>query len=309
MGNTNLLRWLSKTAASGVKDLPSNAAWVFSKALAPPPVEKAAGSAKDTARRMSAAVQDTVPGSHSLDTRLKRAREATERAQTAENEALDQATEAKRLVDEDKAEVEDGRKRIRQAKSAAAEDVKRQVAEARRQADEMVEERRTRAQTKADESVRKVTADVDGRVEKSRERADRAQEGAQQAVSDATEQMAEARRLADEAAKEAQAAAAQAQRRAEELAGEARRHAGATDDQLAEAQHVQQEAAGTAADVTTQLRASEVDGDLKSMNKDELMDLAVALDVDRRASMTKQQLVAAINRESKKARPSGGGHR
>jgi len=166
----------------------------------------------------------------------------------------------------------------------------------------MVEEERAKAQAEADDTVRKVSVDVDGRVEKTRERADAAQEKAQASIADATEQMADARRLADDAAEAAQNAAAEAQRQAEELAAEARRHAGATTSQVAEAETVQRQAAGAAAEVTTQLRSPDVDGDVKSMTKGELMDLAVALGVEGRTSMNKQQLVAAVNRESKKSR-------
>ena len=237
-----------------------------------------------------------------LTDRLKRAREATERAQRAEHLALAEASEAKQLADEARATSEEGRRRIRQVKSETADRVKQRVAGARRRADEMVEEERAKAQAEADDTVRKVSVDVDGRVEKTRERADAAQEKAQASIADATEQMADARRLADDAAEAAQNAAAEAQRQAEELAAEARRHAGATTSQVAEAETVQRQAAGAAAEVTTQLRSPDVDGDVKSMTKGELMDLAVALGVEGRTSMNKQQLVAAVNRESKKSR-------
>lgn len=177
---------------------------------------------------VSGAVQDTVPtGGGSLQTRLKRAREATDRAQSAEHDALAEATEAKQLADEVKATADDGRRRLRKAKSETAEQVKQRVAEARRRADEKVEEERAKAEAEVGATVRKVD--------------------------------------------------------------EARRHAGATTDREAEAQTVQREAAGNAADVANQLRTPEVDGDVKSMTKSELMDLAVALGVEGRKQMNKQQ--------------------
>jgi len=302
MARQNPIKWLSYRTATGLKDLPSNTAWAVSKVLVPAPVEKAAGGVKDTARGVSASIKDTVPGTDSLDTKLKRAREATERAQAAEHKALSEASEAKRLADEHKAQVEQTRVQIRQAKAEAAETVKQRVAEVRAKADAMVEEERAKAQADADKSVAKVSDEANSRVEKSRAHADEAQEQAQVAIGDATEQMAAARRLADEAAQEAQAAAAEAQRRAEELAGEARRHAAASTNGVAEAEKVQREAAGTAADVAVELRKPEVSGDLKSMTKNELTELAVALGVERRTGMNKQQLVSAINRESKKSR-------
>lgn len=245
MTKTKPLRWLASSAATGVKDLPSNAAWAVSKAV-PSPVEQAAGGAKNTALRMTAAVQD-LPASDSLNSRLQHAREATERAQRAEHKALAEATQAKQLADEHKARVEEGHEQIRQTKAASAEDVKRRVAEVRRTADAMVEDERAKAQAEADDASRKVAADVHSRIEKSRTKAEQAQERAQDAIADAREKMAEARRLADEAAQEAHAAAAEAQRRAEELAGEARRQAGESNGSVVEADMVQQEAVKLAA--------------------------------------------------------------
>jgi uncharacterized membrane protein len=69
---------------------------------------------------------------------------------------------------------------------------------------------------------------------------------------------------------------------------------------VAEAERVQQRTAQAAAEVVTELRTPEVAGDVKQMTKKELLDMAVALGVDARTSMTKQQLVTAVNRESRK---------
>jgi hypothetical protein len=112
--------------------------------------------------------------------------------------------------------------------------------------------------------------------------------------------MAGARQLADEAAEAALAAAADARSRADELVDEARRQAGSMSEQVADAQEIQQEAAGSAAATATQLRKPNVAADVNSMTKNELMDLATAMGVERRKSMNKQQLLRAVNRESKK---------
>lgn len=302
MGSKTPARWLAQRVATGVKDLPGNTAWVISKAL-PRPVEKAAGQAKDSTRRMSAAVKDAVPaGSDSVETRLKRAREATDRAQHAEEEALAHAATAKSLADEARSAAEDARQQLRAVKSETAQDVKHQIAEAQRKADEEVAAAEAEARERADGKVAKVTEDVNERVVQARERAEAAQEEARTRITDATAQMAQARRLADEAAEAARAAAAEAQQRADALSAEAQRQAGARTNGVAEAEKVQQKVARTAAKTTNRLRTRQVNGDPKAMTKNELMDLAVSLGVDGRRSMNKKQLVAAVNRGSRKRR-------
>jgi colicin import membrane protein len=301
MPDQGALRWLSQKAAAGLKEMPSNGSWAVSKVLSPPSVEQATGGARDTIRRASAAAQDKMPlVGDSLDVRLKRAREATERAQRAEDEALADARQAKELADAAKAANDDGRRRVRETRSEAAEHVKQRITEARRRADAMVEEEKARARTEADESIRRVSDDVGSRIEQARERAEQAQEQAESRIAQAAEQMAGARRLADEAAEAALAAAADARSRAEELVDEARRQAGSMTDQVADAQEIQQEAASSAAATATQLRKPNVAADVNAMTKKELMDLATAMGVERRGSMNNEQLVRAVNRESKK---------
>jgi len=65
---------------------------------------------------------------------------------------------------------------------------------------------------------------------------------------------------------------------------------------------VQQEAADTAAQIAVEMRQNAPNGSLSSMTKAELVDLASALGLEDASSMTKQELVAAVNRESKKVR-------
>ena len=82
MSNNTPVRWLAKHAAVGIKDLPRNVSWVLSKTLAEP-AEQAANGTRDRARGASAAVRDALPiGSDSLETRLKRAREAAKQAES-----------------------------------------------------------------------------------------------------------------------------------------------------------------------------------------------------------------------------------
>ena len=81
---------LSERARTGLRDMPSNAAWLLSRVAQP--VESAAEGARDQRRRVSAAVVDAVPvGGDSVETRMKRAREAAERAREAEERAVEAA--------------------------------------------------------------------------------------------------------------------------------------------------------------------------------------------------------------------------
>jgi colicin import membrane protein len=249
MAKNNPLRWLAHGAASGVKDLPSNTAWVLSKAI-PPPVDKGSGNAaapaEKSGRHTSPAEQDSPPPD-SFAARLQRAQAASERAQRADQEALAAAIEAQRLDDEHTARVEAGHARMRQTLSSTAEDVNRQVAVVRRKADAMVDDARAKAQAEADETARAVAADVDSLIEESRVRSEQARERARVATAAADEQMAEARRLVDEVAEQAQAAATEAQWRAEELAREAERQVDASNGSATEGGHVLQAAVETAA--------------------------------------------------------------
>ena len=85
-----------------------------------------------------------------------------------------------------------------------------------------------------------------------------------------------------------------------ELAEEAERQANAAGEGVAAAEAVQQEAAGTAAQIAIDMRQNAPNGSLASMTKAELVDIATALGLEDADSMTKQQLVTAVNRESKK---------
>ena len=303
MPNQGPSHWLMEKAATGLKDMPTNVGWLLGRAGSASGVEEVAGKARDTWRSATAAVQDASPlGDTSVETRLKRARAAGERAKRAEDEALEAATIAKQLADDAKQLEQDGRAHVRSVKTDTAEEVKQRVARAKAEADAMVQDVRERAQADAEVLVERAENDVRDRVAEVRERAESAQAAARSKVADATELMAEARRLADEAAEAAQAAAREALRDAMELAEEAERQATAAGDGMAAAEAVQQEAADTAALIAVEMRQNAPNGSLSSMTKAELVDLASALGLEDASSMTKQELVAAVNRESKKVR-------
>jgi len=96
--------WLSEQARTGLREMPSNAAWMLSRVLRPAETVgsatgSAAAGARDRGRRMRMAVVDATPiGGDSVDVRMKRAREAAERAREAEEEALAAAQESKELT-------------------------------------------------------------------------------------------------------------------------------------------------------------------------------------------------------------------
>ena len=69
-------RWVAGHAASGLRDLPRNGAWLLSKALRSPvaATESAAHDTSDGLRRMTIAVADKLPGGpDSVGIKLKRA--------------------------------------------------------------------------------------------------------------------------------------------------------------------------------------------------------------------------------------------
>src|SRR4029453_6478582 len=84
-------RWVAGHAASGLRDLPRNGAWLLSKALRSPvaATESAAHDTSDGLRRMTIAVADKLPGApDAVGIKLKRAETAVARAKEAERQAV-----------------------------------------------------------------------------------------------------------------------------------------------------------------------------------------------------------------------------
>ena len=91
MPRSPVLEQLSERTRTGLREMPANAAWLLSRVLQPAETaaESAAAGARDRGRKMKAAVADITPmGEDSVDVRMKRAREAAERARQAEEEAV-----------------------------------------------------------------------------------------------------------------------------------------------------------------------------------------------------------------------------
>src|SRR3954467_9708598 len=125
------LHWLSDTAGTGLRELPSNAAWVVSQVVPHEAAGPVAGP-RDTVRRIRASVEDAAPRGDSVETRMKRARDAAERAQRAEEEALAAAEEAKHSSDHARVVTESNRTHRAEVKRELKRRVEHAVAEARR---------------------------------------------------------------------------------------------------------------------------------------------------------------------------------
>ena len=78
---------LAERTRTGLREMPTNAAWLVSRA-------------RDRRRQLSAAVVDAAPvGGGSVETKMQRAREAAERAREAEERAVEAGHEAKERAD------------------------------------------------------------------------------------------------------------------------------------------------------------------------------------------------------------------
>lgn len=95
-------RRVSKALGEGVKELPSNATWLLSKAVGPLGPRSGGSRAPsvtgllDIARSAGATVMEAVPGGDSVELRLQRARAAVADAQEAEERAVQESLEAER---------------------------------------------------------------------------------------------------------------------------------------------------------------------------------------------------------------------
>jgi len=90
MDRPHPVRWLSDQGRTGLRELPSNAAWLASQVARPG--EAAATGTRERARRLKDSVTEAAPGGESIDKKLKRARAAARRAQESEEEALEVAS-------------------------------------------------------------------------------------------------------------------------------------------------------------------------------------------------------------------------
>jgi len=126
---------LAQRARTGLREMPTNAAWLLSRALKPAEAvgsaaESATATARDRGREVTAAVLDAAPvGGDSVDVRMKRAREAAERARDAEEQAVEAARESKERSDHARRLSERGRARMNEVDRETTRRVKQRVAE------------------------------------------------------------------------------------------------------------------------------------------------------------------------------------
>jgi colicin import membrane protein len=264
------LQWVSDSAGTGLRELPSNAAWLVSRVLSADVTDPAAGP-RDTARRIRASVEDVAPVGDSVETRMARARAAAERAQRTEEEALAAAEESKRSSDHARVVSESNRTQIAELRRELKQRVERAIAEARRAADEEVARARTAAQAEADEELAERQSEAEAETQAAQHEAEVAQERAQELVAEARERLTTARQLADEATKAARAAADEAHRQAQQLADDAEQQAKAADQKVIAAERVAKTAGTTGEDAAQRPASREVDGDLEAHTEGELL--------------------------------------
>ena len=292
---------LSEQARTGLREMPSNAAWLLSRALKP--AEGMGDAARDRGRRASAALIDAAPiGGDSVDIRMKRARDAAERSRDAEQQAVEASQEARELAEHAHKVNERGSARLAQVQRDTDRHIKQRVAEAQKAADEAVRRERQEAEADADEQRQQVQAEVEEQLEEAEREAEEARARAEELISVATEKLAEARQLAAEASEAARAAAEEAHRQARELAEEAEQQATDADARIEAAERLKERSEATAKSTAQELKRAPANGDLESYNKPDLIDLASAMGIEGRTNMTKAELVDAIAKASRSKR-------
>jgi colicin import membrane protein len=290
---------------TGLREMPSNALWLLSRAVSPvDAVDEVAGSAvasvRDQGRKVEAAVLDAAPvRGDSVDVRIRRARDAAERAREAEDRAREAAQDAKARAERVQEISEHGRRRLEEAERQSDRDVKQRVAEAEKAAQEFVRRERQAAEAAAEEHRSEVVEEVENEIADAHREADQARQDAEELVADASDQLAEAGRLADEAAGAARATAEEAQRQAQELTHQAERQASAAEAKVRTTEELRDELVTTAKETARSLNQETTNG-LGSYSKAELVDLAAGIGIRGRSTMTKKELVAALRTASRR---------
>jgi hypothetical protein len=297
---------LLERTRTGVREMPSNAVWLLSRVLKPADAigtaaESATAGARDRGRKVSAAVVDAVPvGGDSVELRMRRAQDAGERAREAEDRAVEAARESKDLSEHARQVSERGRARVREVDRETSRRVKLRVAEAQKAADELVKSERHAAEADAEKQRQEVQEEVDNEVEDAQRDAEASQQRAEELVEDATEKLAVARRLADEAAEAARAAVEAANHQAQQLASEAEQQASDAEAGVKAIEQIREHSVARTKRTARELNRDTTNGGLKSYNKSELVELAGGIGIKGRTTMTKDELVEAITRASRR---------
>ena len=285
---------------TGLREMPSNAAWLLSRAVKPgEALGDAAADARDQGWKAAAAVVDATPVGDSVEIRARRARDAAERAREAEERAVEAARESKSLADRAHEVSERGRARLKDVDRATSREVKQRVAEAQKGADEFVKRERQAAEADAEEERQDVEDEVENDIAEAEDDAEASQRRAKELVEDAAEALAEARRLADEAAEAARSAAEEANRQAQQLQNEAQRRASDAEARVKAAEDLREGAAATAKNTARELDRETTDGGLDAYKKPELVELAASVWIEKRTNMTKGELVDSITKAAR----------
>jgi hypothetical protein len=248
-------------------------------------------------RKRTAGVFDSVFVGGSVDIRARRAHEATERAREAEERAAQAGNESKALAEHAREVSEHGRARLAAVDVETSREVDHRLAEARRAAEEFVRREREEAESDAQERRTEVEVDVENEIAQAANEADASRQRAEALVEDAMQAMAEARRLTDEAAEAARSDADEANRRAQQLENDAKQQSDKAATSVRLADELRERASLTAKQKARKL--GRTDG-LSRYRKPELVELAGAIGIENRRSMTKGELIEAI---TKAARP------
>jgi hypothetical protein len=290
---------LLERAWTGVREMPSNAAWVIDQVReSTDAVETAAERAKGHVRRLSEAVVDPAADGETFEARMRRAQDAAEQAREAEERAVEAAQDAKERSEHALHVSERGRARVQEVDRETARQREQRIKEAEREAELALQREREAASAEAEQQRRAVYADVESQITSAERAAEEAQQRAVELVEEAATRIAEARRLADEAAEKARLAAEEARRHAEQL-GNAQRQTAEAGKQINLAEELRERTAATA----NQSRPTGTSrSELRTYRKPELVQLAAAAGIEGRSSMSKDQLVAAIGKASRSAR-------
>lgn len=292
---------------TGIREMPSNAAWLLSKVVKPAKnvgdaAESAAAGTRDTGYKARAAIADATPlGGDSVHVRMRRAQDAGARAKEAEDQAVGAAQESRTLSDHARQVSERGRTQMRELERETDRQVKQRVASAQKAAEEAVRRERREAEAEAEERRREAQEEIQEEIQEAQREAEAAQQRAEELVAEATERLAEARQLATEAADAAREVAEQAHRQAQQLAEEAEQQASSADAQVRAAEQLRAQSQAAAKDTARKLQRDGTGGDLGSYNKPELLELAASIGIEGRTTMTKTELVNAIEKASRRA--------
>jgi colicin import membrane protein len=322
MAKAKLTRRASQLAQTGLKELPSNAAWVLSKALRPAvsgaaaatnvgssvgggtsdalaSVAETADTATSGARRSGRAARQAVAkavpgiGHDSVASLMQQADAAAEQARLKEARALSLAEDAKNSADEAERVARESDQLLSKVRDEAERTVTARVEEAEQR-------ERLAAEAAARKTVDTTEAKVSARTRDRQQNAERAQLRAREAIQEANEALTRARDLAAHAAKAAKEVATQRSREADRLAAQARERAAAAERRATETSRMAMAATAAGPAKAPSARSSAgltlTEQQYGALTKEQLLRLAAGLEVEGQSAMNKQDLIQAVGR-------------